>query len=329
MKTACVLRWGALGDMIMITVLLRALKEDGYHVTVNTTARGVDILRRDPNVDEFVEYVDNTVANEDLGPYWDKIAEGFDKFVNLSESIEGPLLRIEGRPEFYASKEERHEQCNINYYDHTLDVGGYGSIKGRNAELHFSESEERRARAYKRKYKGKFIVLWAISGMAHHKIYPYGEDTVMAFVETHPDAVVITVGGIYETVGKWEKHPRVKYYANRWTLRKSLVMTKYADLVISPETCIAVAAGCFSTPKIILLSHASEENLTKYWENCQALYSKTAVCYPCHKLHNTLNTCILNGLLGTPECMASISPAAILNSMQTVYEDWEKRKRGK
>jgi ADP-heptose:LPS heptosyltransferase len=328
MKTACVLRWGALGDMIMSTVLIRALKEDGYHVTVNTTERGIDILKHDPHIDEFVKYVDNTVPNEELGEYWDKLAEGYDKFVNLSESIEGALIRIEGRPEFYLSKEDRHEQCNVNYYDHTLAVGGYEGIKGRNAELYFSESEERRAREFKRKYKDKFLVVWALSGSAFHKVYPYGQDVVRAFVETHPDAIVATVGGIFETAGKWAKHPQIKYYANRWPLRKTMSVVKNADLVISPETSIAVAAGCFKVPKIIMLSHASEENLTKYWENCQTLYSKTTSCYPCHQLHNTLDTCKLDRLLGTPECMATIGPASILNAMQTVYEEWEKRKRG-
>ena len=66
-----------------------------------------------------------------------------------------------------------------------------------------------------------------------------------------------------------------------------MVMTKYADLVVGPETGILNAAGCFPTPKITLLSHSRHENLCKYWENDYCLAPEGAFCHPCHVLHYT------------------------------------------
>src|SRR3972149_1408862 len=93
-KTVCVLRWGAFGDMIMVTPLLRLLKQDGYKVIVNTTNRGEAILKNNPNVDEIVQYKDNTIPGKELDKYWTDLSKGYDKFINLSGSIEGGLLKV-------------------------------------------------------------------------------------------------------------------------------------------------------------------------------------------------------------------------------------------
>ena len=304
----------------MATPLLRLLKEDGYNVTVNVTRRGKDIIKHDPHIDKIVEYVDNTVPNEKLGEYWTELAKGFDRFINLSESIEKGLLAIEGSADYNLSKFERHAKFNVNYYDRTLELGGYGHIKGLNGELYFSRKEEEEAQAFRKRFKDKFIVLWGLSGSSFHKAYPFSELVAKAFLDKYKDAMIVTVGDSLCEILEWQ-HPRTFCYSGKWPIRKSLIMTKYADMVIGPETGVMAAAGCFDTPKAIMLSQASKENLTKYWKNCSSL-SAQADCQPCHQLHYTLDSCKLLDGLKAPVCMGELKPITLLYAMDKVYHEW-------
>jgi hypothetical protein len=103
-KTACICRYGALGDMVMITPLIRKLHEDGYHVTMNITEYAAPVIENNPYVDNIVLQERDAIPNVDLGPYWDEWRGEYDKYINLSESIEGRLLKVENRKEFYTSQ---------------------------------------------------------------------------------------------------------------------------------------------------------------------------------------------------------------------------------
>ena len=320
MKTVNLLRWGAWGDMVMVTPLLRALKDDGYHVTVNVTRRGRDIIKFDPHIDKIVEYKENSVPDDKIPEYWANLAKGFDKFINLSGSIEEGLLAREGTEDYNLRHTERHKRFNFNYYDRTLEIGGYGHIKGQRGELHFSKAEEDEAKAFRHRMKDKFMILWALAGSSYHKAYPYAELVAKAFLDKHKDAMIMTVGDSLCEILEWQ-HPQTYKYSGKWGIRKSLVMTKYADMVIGPETGVLAGAGCFDTPKVIMLSHSSKENLSKYWVNCTAL-SAPVDCQPCHQLHYTLDSCPLVDGIKSPVCMAEIKPAALLYLMEIVYDKW-------
>ena len=320
-KTVCIVRYGAFGDAVMLTPLIRLLKADGYHVTMNCSKQVAEVLKNNPHVDEIIEHVRDSIPQERLGEYWDAMAKGYDKFINLSESIEGALLKVEGRKEFDWPPSQRHAECDVNYYDRTLELGGYGEAKGLNGELYFSNSEERTARAYKKKHRKKFVILWSLSGSSYHKTYPFTEFVAKAFLERHPDAMVLTVGDSLCELLEWS-HPRTKCYSGKWAIRKSLAMTKYADLVVGTETGILNAAGCFDTPKIVMLSHSSHENLSKHWKNCYPVHAKVP-CYPCHQLHYSLESCNINKSLKSPVCMAKLEPSKILDAMDDAYTKWK------
>ena len=247
----------------MITPLLRCLKEDGYHVTVNITPNPKKVLNNNPYIDEFMIHGgEKEVPNKDLKEHWEKISKGYDKFINLSGSIEENLLKPEGGRAYTWDKETRHKHCNRNYYDETLKIGGYGHIKGRNGELYFTKLEEKLARDYRRKHKGKFLILWSLSGSSFHKIYPFSDAVASLILDKYPDVMIMTVGDALCEMLEW-RYERSKCYSGKWPIRKSMIMTKYVDLVIGTETGILNAAGCFNTPEIVLLSHSSEENLCK------------------------------------------------------------------
>ena len=137
-KSVCVVRYGGMGDMIQVSSLFPIFKEQGYRVCVNVSEQGKEILESDPNVDELVVQKTNQVPNDCLTPYWEKLEKCFDKFVQLSESVEkslllspereetlrGELVMAEGSPDFHLSKEEIHEKCNVNYMERTHDIAG-------------------------------------------------------------------------------------------------------------------------------------------------------------------------------------------------------------
>lgn len=345
-KTAVVVRYGAIGDMVMLTPVLRLLKEDGYHVTVNCRKASAPILYNNPHVDKFL-YHDEKIPNQQLKAHWDKLSEKFDRFINLSESIERGLLPAEGKhKEYYLSHEDRHRMFNVNYYDRTLELSGYPHVTGLNGELYFSREEESWALELKEQFKNRFWILWSLSGSSYHKTYPFAEEVAVKFLNSHEDAVTMTVGDELCRLLEWN-HKRNKKRCGSWgnTIRKSLMATKYANLVVATETGIANAAGCFVTPKIIMLSHSSQENLTKYWKNCVSLTPENAACYPCHQLHYNLDSCpldtlakipvelqnrdnFLTGDIKAPICTTRLAPQMLLNALEQQYQTWRESRYG-
>lgn len=317
-KRACVSRYGAWGDALWVTPVLRALKADGYHVTLNCTERCYDILKTDPHIDEVWLMKTNEIPNEELTKWWkETLAPQFDRFINLNGSFEEALLLTPWQEEYNWPHIQRHEKCNVNYMDHTMRTAGYPDKKGEIPELHFKKSEEEWAEKFLTERKG-FTMLWCLSGSSFHKIYPYAQNVISAVLEGIPDSHVILVGEP-GCAGLIEKHERVTDLCNVVGIRKSYVLTKYVDIVVGPETSVLAASSCFDTPKVVFLSHSSEENLTKYWKNAFPVYEPKVSCYPCHKLHYTRNSCPTDDELRLPSCVVSLNPERVCTAIQTVY----------
>ena len=94
--TLLICRYGGIGDMIVASAVLPSLHEK-YFITFNTTPAGYQILREDPNIDEFFLQDKDQVPKTDLTEYWGQQQGEYDRCINLSESVEGSLLAIEGR----------------------------------------------------------------------------------------------------------------------------------------------------------------------------------------------------------------------------------------
>lgn len=322
MKKVLVIRLGAIGDLIMITPLLKQLKKDGYHVTVCVKPYAAQILQNNPNVDVLIE--DNPLNDGTLENHWEKMGQGYDKVINLSGSLEGNLMPMQSSELAKAPKEERHKRCNRNFYDETMVWGGYPKITGQNGELFFSKIEENLAKKLKHNFAGKFLILWALSGSSIHKAYPFAYHVITALTKKYPDVVVITTGD--EICQILEKdlinNPSVKCYSGA-PIRKTMLLTKYVDCVVGPDTGIMHAAGCYATPKIILMSANTEKNISKYWPNQKTLHGECD-CYPCHKLIYNASGCVLDERLETPKCMVSLEPAKVFRAVEEVYTKWAK-----
>lgn len=331
-KRVCIARYGAIGDAIIMTPLIRRLAQEGYEVTLNISTYCADVFQGNPHVSNVIIQERELIPNALLGKYWNFWETQYDLYINLSESIEGDLLMVEGRGPFFTSKAWREEKCNRNYTLHTLRRGGFESGDPL-PELFFTRAEERRAEKFWAPLQSTFNLLWALNGSSHHKVYPMFEATLREWFTIHPDSRCVTVGDYTAKLLEFE-HPQLIERSGVWTLRESLIGTKYADCVVGPETAMLNAAGCFPTPKIPLLSHSTHENLCQFWENdyCLAPDSTIAPCYPCHQLHYTRESCPVGEMRDTttgevlgqsPICTLAVTPERLLNRLEEVYQRWK------
>jgi ADP-heptose:LPS heptosyltransferase len=331
-KRACIVRYGALGDMVMITPLIKKLHEDGYEVTMNITPYAAPIIENNPYVSNIVYQEREAIPNRDLGGYWAEWAKEYDKYINLSESIEGRLLKVEGRKDFHTTKSFREAACgSTNYYDWTMKLGGYPSSTGTRGELFFSPQERREAARAKKELDGKFVIGWGMNGSSHHKVYPLTEPVLVDFLDRHPDAVAYLLGG--PEAQKYEfDHPQAMKTCGQWDLRKTLAfIALVADCMVGPESMAMNVAACTDVPKITFLSHSNHENLCKYWTHdyCLAPDQAIAACYPCHQLHYTLESCPLaemrdnetkQVIANGPVCaMGAINGQRVVDRLNEVY----------
>lgn len=321
-KQALVIRYGALGDAVMSTPVVRQLKKEGFYVVYNCNTYSAAVLKENPNIDEFLLQEKDVIPNNQLDGYWAEIGKDFDKVINLSGTIEDGLLKVQGKPEFDWSHKKRRKECNKNYIDYTMEVADYPDLKGQKTELFFTEQEEGLAQIFLENHKGKFIIVWAMSGSSMHKVYPWSEYVAGDIWKNHGDQVcIITVGDDAARILEWTM-PHTLPRCGIFTVRQSMLMTKYANLVIGPETGILNAAGCYETPKIVFLSHSSEENLTKYWRNCTALHPEDCRCHPCHRLIY-VDTCPKGKIAGRPKCMEQIHPQAVYRAFLKYFNAWK------
>lgn len=320
-KRACVVRYGGFGDMLQAANVLPALKREGFHVTVMTTPKGQDIIKHDPNVDEFFIQDDNQVPNQELVLFWQAQATRFDRFINLSESVEGTLLPIPGRASFFWPDAIRRRELNKNYLEWTADLAGvpYAS----ESKFYPSRAEEYKARD--RLVTGKFNVVFALAGSSVHKFWPHMDSLIARCMLELPDAHFHLVGDhackILEA--GWEKEPRVHCLSGELSIRETLALAKAADCVLGPETGVLNAVAFEAMPKIVLLSHSSPENLTKHWINTTTLtptFADDVKCWPCHRLHYSSEHCPQHAETGAALCQQAIGPERAFEPLRTTYE---------
>ncbi len=316
-KTCAIVRYGAWGDVIQMSSILPALKEEGYHVTLYTVPRAWEAVKHEPLIDAVILQDTEQVPNGWLGPYFKHLATKYDKFVNLCESVEGSLLAMPDRAAFEWSKEVRHSMMNKNYVEfaHALSRVKFDKVLMRFVA---TDEEKKWAVAEKARYGAAPLIMWVLAGSSMHKTWP-GIDAVLArTMLTKPQAKVITVGD--ERCKKmieapWEKEPRILRRSGDWTIRQTMAMAQVCDVVIGPETGVMSAVAMEPMPKIILLSHSSEENLTKGWVNTHSIFSRDTPCYPCHRMIYNWDHCVRDEASGTAQCQADIHPDQVWDAL--------------
>lgn len=315
-KTCAVVRYGAFGDLIMASSILPGLKEQGYHITLYTTKQGYSVVKHDPHIDKFVIQDNDQVLNHELGLFWEHLAAKYDKFINLSESVEGTLLALPGRIAHTWPKAMREKYLDVNYLEFHHDLAG---VSMPSKQAFYATEEERKWAKKERAGMGEdsYVILWSLSGSAVHKAWPWLDQIIARLMITHRNVKVVLVGDELCQLleAGWENEQRVLCRSGKWSIRESLTFTEYADLVVGPETGVLNAAGLLPVPKVVTLSHSTANNLTKHWKNTTALEPKTS-CYPCHQLHYGFDYCRRSADTGVSQCQTDIGPDEMFEAIE-------------
>lgn len=332
-KTACIIRYGAIGDMVMLMPLIDKLKAEGYHVTLNTTRKGSEVFSGDPRVDRMMSQEDGFIHGPDLVDYWRMWDDRFDLIVNVSGRIETSLLPIDGEPAFEWDYAKRERSCNRPYFDEHLRVAGFEAEKPQKGFIWLSDSErkwaEREAENIKRELRVEKLIAWHPLGSSQHKAYPWAFDifTLMRATGDKSFGFVALGDKVSEHLVGMEFRDIVCNKCGKYTIRQSMAIHSVVDAVLTPETWGLCASFAFDAPVVALLSHSSVEQWP--FQSCDrpmAPDRMLCVCYPCHRIHKSRTTCPY----GVHErsatlCMDSIPPDMVYNALTTIIASGARR----
>lgn len=301
--------------MVQTSSILPGLKDCGYHITLYTAPRGWEVVSHDPHVDSVVLQDADQIPIMELGAFWDWLKKKHDRFINLSETVEGNLLVTADRSMHRWPHALRHALLDVNYLEVMHAV----------AEIPFpprqkfypTEEEKSWAKRERQKMGAGPVILWTLSGSSIHKTWPYLDEIISRVLVKSQSAKIVTVGeeACKTLEAGWEMEERVVKRSGVWSIRQTLAFIDQADLLVGPETGVMNAAGLHEVPKVVTLSHSSAENLTKHWKNCVSLTPKNTACYPCHQLHYSSEFCP-RGETGTARCQEDISADAMWEAIQ-------------
>lgn len=327
-------RLGSIGDNLMITSALPLIAKD-YNIEVITQEPHHVVLENNPYIDKLSVKKPDEIkgpVNGALG--WQQWFVGrsgeFAKFVNLSHTCETTLALVPGQTQFYWPASARRKLCGKSYLEMIHDVCEvpYDFTVG----PRFYPTEEEVEKALETKAKiGTKVIGWCISGSRYDKLYPYTPMAIARLIkETGCSVIMFGAPGkdadiakvIMEHVQRQNSSEEGLFSAispdpdnPSWPIRRGLTQVQMCDLVISPDTGPAWACAMEDVPKIILLSHASDENITKYWKNTTSLHADQSrvPCWPCHLLHDEPGTCKSNKDNTGASCISDISVNTLIN----------------
>lgn len=343
-----IVRLGAWGDSLGVTPLFKNLNSLGHEVYVLTKETGEQIYRHNPYIDKLVLYKGEVekifpgqedAPNEKLLEFFEAVAKAYDceKMINLCESWEVKLARMPHEPSFKLPKNEAIKVCNINYYEQIFLLASKivevnYSPKDLLPEMYFTDFEtvsmENMFVDFRK--KGKTIIIWGLSGSASNKTYPYCKEVMFEILKKYPQVCFLTLGDESCQILECElKDDRIINKSGIFELRESCLATKYADLVIAPDTGLLHASGMWKTPKIGLLNHTTKRNITETFINDHSIEAKDLKhpfwgeisCSPCFQIHQFKTvTCNTEPIKGTtaPICITSLKPEIVIQKISEV-----------
>ena len=332
-KTACVVRYGAFGDLLQTSSVAAGLKAQGYHVTLMTSPPAHAVIEFDPNIDGFYLQDKDQVPNHMLGDFWKYHSKKYDKWVQLSESVEGTLLSIPGKTPHLWSPAARHQYMNHNYVEMAHLIAGLPHKP--QVRFYPRESERQWAKAERARLGGAPLVLWALAGSSVHKTWDGLDRTIASILVEFPEAHVVLVGGADAAILEqgWENERRVHCKSGKYSIRETMSLLEFVDLGIGPETGVMNAMSQLPMPKILFLSHSTEENLCRDWTNTTSIASENTHCPgrganeapACHMLHYSWEFCKQHPERGVAQCQADIDGdaawAAIRDAIYTTQPE--------
>lgn len=337
-RWAGIARFGGVGDDLIAASVLRPLKQLGYNVEVITSNKDPHtVFLNNPFIDKLSVKADGEIPGGDDWQKWFAARAGeYDLLVNLSHSCESRHALFEGSTQFWWPQDYRRKLCAGSYLETVHDIVGVPHIFG---PLFFPTDEEREAAEALKASVGGHFLAWVVSGSRVDKIYPYAAMAIGRIIkELNIPVILFGIGDKQHAIATQirdhvirQNGTRDKFHLavqddvapdKRWPLRSTLAAVMAADLVVTPDTGIAWAVAMESMPKVMMVSHASAENITKHWINTVTLHAdqNRVPCWPCHRLHNSIATCTPNRDGGhAAACISDISVETIVTVVEKFW----------
>lgn len=337
-KWAGIARMGGVGDNLIAASVLGPLKRAGYKIEVITQDPYHVVFENNPNIDKL------SVKTKDDFPQGDMLAwqfwfanrgKEYARFANLSHSCEHLVAHFPAQTSFWWPAHMRRKLSNRSYIEAVHDIFAvsyeFGPL--------FHPTDEERAQALETKKNiGERCLAWCISGSRIDKVYPLAAYAIARIIK-ELDIPVVLIGApnekdkscaalvereVEKTNGSksgFKVAISESMDRQNWPIRRVLSLALASDLVIGPDTGPMWAAAFEPMPKILMLSHASPENISKHWINTTTLHADQArvPCWPCHQLHDTPSTCTPNKEKNGAACMSDISVERLLTTIEKVW----------
>lgn len=340
-RWAAFARLGGVGDCLVAASVARPLKKLGYAIEVITSDKDPHtVFRNNPFIDKISVKADGDIpGGADWQAWFRSRAKEYDIFANLSHSMEAHHAFFVGSTQFWWPQDFRRKIAAGSYLETAHDVMGVPHIFG---PLFFPTDDERdHANKHVRDKAGGRFVAWVISGSRIDKIYfPAAMAIARIIKEIGIPVVIFGVGdkqaematAIRDHVTRQNGTRDMLYLAVqdlqppevRWPLRTALTAVMAADLVVTPDTGMWWAVAMENMPKVLMVSHASVENIAKHSINTLTLHADQmrVSCHPCHRLHDTIDTCTPNRDGGHgAACMADISVECVVQAVKAGLGD--------
>lgn len=313
-KTLALVRLGAFGDALWLSSVLPHLKAEGYHVTVYTQQAGAEVLAADPFVDRIVQMPDYLFEGINMVAYCLHEQRKYDRFINLVGSVETRLLPTPSDFEFWWSDEVRRRVMNVNYLETVHQWCGVPYTP--RVRFYPTEAERQTAQAVRARMNGPVAVLNP-AGSGRFKWWPHWARCAEMLADRGVNVVVLG-----DAPGeKPAASERIHLIGRNGTLREALAFAQLADVVIGPESAIANAVAFEPMLKVVLLSHSTMENLTRDWTETVSIAVEGLDCYPCHRIHTSMDTCTTDAATRASACQASIKPDQVVGVVDE-YLEW-------
>ena len=327
-----VARFGGIGDNMIAASVLPLLKKQGYKVEVITDEKNGALFKNNPYIDKLAIKKDGDLPN-DCGLEWQKWfrsrSSEYVKMIHLSHTIEGLLAHWPSQTAFYWPAKVRRELCGKSYLEMVHDIA---EVPYEFSSLFYPTATEHKQAIETRRKVGDTVVGWVVKGSRGDKVYPYSPMAVARLIKECGVSVVLFcgVGEDYKQAAQIQEHVKNQNGSDAglhvastgnpddWPTRRALTFAQHMDVMVGPDTGVMWSVAMEKLPKVMLLSHAGIDNITKHWVNTTTLHAEPerVKCWPCHQLHDSPDTCCPNKDNNGAACISDISIDSIINTVR-------------
>lgn len=307
---ACIARLGGVGDNIIASSVLPALREKYGHVEVIASKPQHVVFENNPHVDRLTVFEPGFPPWGDGNSwqgFWADRAREYAFFANLSHTVETLRALSPVQTAYHWPAAARRKLCGHSYLETAADICGV-SYETLAPNFFPDDLEVECALETKKKIGGRYLG-WVLSGTRIDKIWPATSLAVARIIKEFNFPVVLfgMPGKDFQIAKEIQAHVKAANGSDdgvhlacsvdpdrpNWPIRRLLTQVQQSDIVVSVDTGPAWAVAMRSMHKVILLSHASPQNITARWVNTTTLHADQArvPCWPCHMLIDTREQC--------------------------------------